>query len=521
MPAPKDSAPDPPSIGTKDEIATLAKMTPQNLPNNTLVASLQQQYPKDARWRTFRNDPNYILVMNWMAQCRGYIRLALEPFDVDLFEIELFNLVSPPPVDDMALLSARARMALLAKVHGKKVASPAMFEPLFRVYFGLQTPLGGSDDEAEDLDALLPRFDDLYIDEKFAVLALLVAEVTLYSDFRDYTDKAHLAPDALRLPAMARTPPTGGRGRGHLAEDYVLLFDNTALYRRVVAAPELVIPKRRKLAPAEPELHYAPETFDVDSARYELVFKDIYELSAFVAELMVHRKQRTNKALLEVIRKPAFISHIYQYEFRKRKVLLSRRKEFEMAHLLATRKRSSRIEAKEKQRHEEEQERRARELELEDLKFATSRRSQRTQRQREEKLKMDYTAGLSRGERLNQRKEKFDDGSWLTAASSSPMPQLADAELASESPSASVAELSVDSGPKVTHLLTPPVEENFVRDSETVSAAQSEAGFIDEPSSTDSITQVAEATSNGQASEQVMTLHSTNGDGNTLGGSSA
>lgn len=390
------------TIGNEEEKSALLKLTPVLLPNDTTVESLQHNYPKDKRWKTFRSDYRYIYVVNWMYQCRGYLKLASDHFDVDLFEIELFDLVHPPPVDDMALMVNKMKIGLLSKIHGKKIASLGSFESLFRIYFGSDTPLGGPNEEGDQYDdekhdpTVYPRFDDLFIDEKITVLYMMMIEVTQYPDFRDFIDKNKLPPDALRPLCInfshAKNQDT--------SEDYVLLFDDTALYKRVVTCPELSVPKKRKLAPKYPDEEYEEELFDVSSVKFELIYKDIYGLNDFIKTL-TPKKAKRNKIFLDILTKPDFVSNIYSYEIRKRKILAHRRREFEMARLLATRKRSSRIEAKEKQRQQEEQERKLRELE--ELQHATSRRSRRSRNQLEQKFKMDYTDGLSREERLKMR----------------------------------------------------------------------------------------------------------------------
>lgn len=395
-------------VGDPEDIQTLLKLTPVTLPNVSTVQSLAENYPNDKRWTTFRSDPRYIYVMNWMYQCRGYLKLISEHFDADLFEIELFELVYPPPLDELALLVNKTKLALLAKIHGKKIASLASFEPLFRIYFGNNTPLGGKDvgDEDElDVDhSEFPRFDDLYIDEKIDILYMMMLEVSMYSDFRDFMDKNNLTPDQLRTTQIFSHPV---KKNGH-SEDYFLACDGTALYRLTVTFPELNVPKRRKLAPQWPDEEYGPEKFDSESIEYELIFRDIYGLNDYVATLLPNKKSKKNKAILDVIQLPAFVANVFSYEIRKRKILSHRRKDLEMARLLATRKRSLRLEAKEKQKSLEEQERKLKEME--ELQYAASRRrSQRARLQMQTKMKMDYTAGLSREERFKLRLQKAEE----------------------------------------------------------------------------------------------------------------
>lgn len=402
-------------IGKPDERSALSKVYPLSLPNDDLVEHLQQTYPKDKRWREFRNDYRYIYVVDWMYQCRGYLKLANDHFDVDSFEIELFNLVNPPPLDDLSLILHKARLALISKVHGKKAESLALFEPLYRVYFGTDLPLGGTEN-SEEVDVSdgaeltvkqaedLPTFDDLYIDEKIDILYDLMYEVSLYADFRDYVEKHIPHPDFARPLLLFRGKDPK---RPAVLEDYILVFDGTAMYKRTVVVPPMEIPKKRLMSPQNPQEDFGEEAFDAKKITYELVYKDIFTLDTLIQELLVHRNYKKNRLLLEVIKKPAAISNFFFYETEKRRIIMSRKKENEMAHLLATRKKSSRLEAKKKQRHEEEQEKKLQELE--ELKYATTRRSQRNYNYLENKIKSDFTAGLTREERAKLRKGPAPD----------------------------------------------------------------------------------------------------------------
>lgn len=388
-------------IGTYDEKTNLSKVSPTVLPNDKLVEELQMNHPKDKRWKEFRNDFRYIYVMNWMSQCRGYLKLASEHFDVDLFEIELFNLVSPPPIDDLSLLLHKTRIALISKVHGKKTESLALFEPLYRVYFGIETPLGGVEESDEELSQTtdLPLFDDLYIDEKIDILYSLMVEVTTYSGFREFVEKNKLTPDVIRASLVYRGKDPKAPST---LEDYLLVFDGTAMYKRIVVAPSLVIPKKRSLSPQDPETAFGEDAFDAQKIRFELIYKDVYRLEELIEELKIQRNHKKNRLLLDIIKKPAAIAKVFEYEIRKRRILMSHKKENEMARLLATRKKSSRIEAKQKQRLEEEQERKLRELE--ELKYASSRHSRRSLNNLGHQVKSDVSTGLSRADRLKLRK---------------------------------------------------------------------------------------------------------------------
>lgn len=444
------------TIGSEERIAALAKLHPVEMPNDALVANLRENYPNEKRWRTFRNDPNYIYVMQWTLQCRGYVKLSLEYFDPDLFEMELFSLVQPPPLDDLQLLSNKLRLALLLKIHGKKVPSLAQFEALFRVYFGSETPLKGPKDE--DMDNFeaqtgleYPVFDDLFIDEKFFVLYLLMLEVSCYADFREYIEKNKLLPPLLRPEYVFR------ESKGASAEEHIVVFDGNACYKRTTKTVELKVPKKRNLAPADPDAELGPKPFDASVVTYEAVFRNVYELDKLINELKPQKKIKKNKALLDVVASDEFVENVFSYELKKRRIIHHRRKESQMAHLLATRKRSLRLEAKEKQRYHEEQERKKQELE--DLQYAVARRSShRTRNRLAEPIQMDYTAGLTREERLRKRLDFAPSPGPESVKSESPLPEeVVDlstdpTENTTESITAHKTESSEKNGPKETEV---------------------------------------------------------------------
>lgn len=368
------------TIGDPEDIAALAKQAPARPLNDTFVESLRKQHPQDERWSTFRSSNQYVYVMSWMYQCRTYAKLGNEWFDTDLFEVELFNLTHPQPIDDMNLLVNRVRHHLLLRIHGKKLASLALFDPLFRMYFGSDTPMGGP--VGDDEDFALPKyrgFDSLYIDEKIDILYRLMTECAYYADFRDHLERSKAEPDLLRPFCIFQQHDK----KTATTEEYLFLYEGTALYKRIITYPELVVPHKRSESAPYPETAYPAEAFDVESVRYELIFRDVFGLDAYVRELKEHPKLKKNRALLEVLQHPENVAHVYSCELRKRRFLANRRRDYEVRQVLAVRKRSTRIEAKERQVEEEQRQEKVKQLDQEDIRVAARRRSTRLLRSAE------------------------------------------------------------------------------------------------------------------------------------------
>lgn len=390
--------------------------TPTDHPaNGLIIGSLEQRhslskiYPihlsnKFTDLKGLREDFKYIYVINWLYQCRGYIKLSSEYFDNDLFEIELLNMVNPAPIDDMILFINKLKLSLISKIQGKKIQSLNMFEPIFRMYFGSNTPLGGSneDDENEtnfEIDVNLPKFDNLNIKDKIEIFYLCIKEIVQYQDFRDFIDKNKLSHDLIRLNSIYLEIIKPSQ-----SEDYTLCFNDTCLYKRIITYPNLSIPKKRKLSPSNPEIFFKFEQFDIIEVKFELVYSNIYEFSDFLKSIKM-KKSSKFKSIYNKLSNKNLIENYFNIELKKRKIITNRRKDFEMSRLIATRKKSSRLQAKEQERIKEEQERKLQEEE--DLKFAAQRRFERRQSKRLNDDKApDYTAGLSREERLNLRYNK-------------------------------------------------------------------------------------------------------------------
>lgn len=389
------------SYGSAEKIQTLMKLHPIYMPNTVLS--------NEKELNEVRSSYNYVYVMTWLSNYRGFVRLQSELFDVDLFEIEMLNIVNPPPVDDSVLFINKLKLALISALQNAKCSSINNFENIFRLWFGYDTPLRGREitEEEEEKeqenqeDELSPKFDSLSFKDKIEILYLLMSYISLYHTFRSYADRSNFSPDLMRFtPIFSENGTQNGS-----TVDYILAFDGTRLYKRVIEYPELLIPKKRKDAPTNPEEEIAPEQFDVKLVKFELVCKNIYELDEFLVKLYPNRKVKKNKILYSELANDEVIEGILSTEIKKRKFISSRRKELQLANLLATRKRSSRLEAKEKQKQEELELLKAKEAE--ELKMAAQRRSERRHllRRTETTAPPSYTSSnLTREERLKLRK---------------------------------------------------------------------------------------------------------------------
>lgn len=393
---PNVSVPDHPanslSYGNEDQISALLKLQPIYMPTN--------KHTNEEVLDKVRSSYKYLYVVNWLYQCRGYIKLQSEYFDVDLFEIELLNMVYPPPIDESILFINKLKLALISTLQNSKCSSINNFEKIFRLWFGFETALAGNEDDEDETPE--PKFDNLLIEDKFEILFTLISYITQYQNFRNYIDKNNVSSDLIRVQSLYSEEVKAGT-----TEDYISLFDHTRLYKRTIKFPELSIPKKRKLAPEVPEEFFESEQFDIESTSFEIISKNIYEFNSFLLDIYGKRKQKKYKTLYSSLADDMIFESIFNAEIKKRKILTNRRKELQLANLLATRKRSSRLEAKEKQRQEE-----LRLLKLqeeEELRVAGEKRLERRRMMKDQGFNSNHdiplsTNTLSREERLKLRK---------------------------------------------------------------------------------------------------------------------
>ena len=364
------------NIGNLDQIASLSKQTPIILLNQQEENGFQTP-----ELVALRNSNKYVFVINWLYNYRGYLKLQSELFDIDLFELELLGFFNA--FDLSSLFINKLKLALITSVQNSKLVELEDFEFVFRAHFGDDSPLGVQTDNEQDS----VKFDLLNITEKFDILYILINYISKYSKFRDWTEKQGLT---TRIDPIFKLS---------LAE-YFSLFDDNRLYKRTITYYPLTIPKKRKLSPESPQDYFDSKVFDVKDVKFELVYKNIYEFNEYLSKI---KKSLAHKLLYTKLagKSSTIIDTIFDNEVKKRRYLINKRKEIQMVNLLAVRKRSSRLEAKERQRQEELERQRE-----EESKHAAERRFERRMKLKNTE-NMD-TGKLSRDQRMQLRQLNYE-----------------------------------------------------------------------------------------------------------------
>ncbi|KGR02899.1 hypothetical protein MEQ_01129 [Candida albicans P87] len=364
------------NIGNQDQIASLSKQTPIILLNQQEENGFQTP-----ELVALRNSNKYVFVINWLYNYRGYLKLQSELFDIDLFELELLGFFNA--FDLSSLFINKLKLALITSVQNSKLVELEDFEFVFRAHFGDDSPLGIQTDNEQDS----VKFDLLNITEKFDILYILINYISKYSKFRDWTEKQGLT---TRIDPIFKSS----------SAEYFSLFDDNRLYKRTITYYPLTIPKKRKLSPESPQDYFDAEVFDVKDVKFELVYKNIYEFNEYLSKI---KKSSAHKLLYTKLagKSSTIIDTIFDNEVKKRRYLINKRKEIQMVNLLAVRKRSSRLEAKERQRQEELERQRE-----EESKYAAERRFERRMKLKNTE-NMD-TGKLSRDQRMQLRQLNYE-----------------------------------------------------------------------------------------------------------------
>lgn len=307
--------------------------------------------------KKIRTSYKYLYVINWLYNCRGFIKLQSEPFDVDLFEIELLNNNNLEKNEteenfystfNFAFLE-KLKLSLISKINNSK-ATINDFEKIFRNWYGSESPLGSDTESNDNQNAFELKFDHLSISDKVEIFYIIIKHLSCLPSFRTWIDKKNIMYENLRMNSIfSEVNLTEDK---KIQFDYFLLFENNRLYRRTMIYNPLIVPKKKKNEIIADEL-YDSSLFDVKKhVEFDLIFKDLYELNDTLIDFAKKMTIPKYKTLHNKIIKINVIDSILESEIRKRKILSSKKKEVNVANILTSRKRSSRLEAKEKQKQD-------------------------------------------------------------------------------------------------------------------------------------------------------------------------
>lgn len=319
-------------FGTSDQLAALEKLQPAQLPVNTLSESHELYL---VRLSLF-----YVYSINWIYNFKGYLRLTSEYFDVELFEMELLDLLNPPPLDPSVLFINKLKSQIIHALTNSNKLQYNDFDIVIKKSF-INTPL------AEDT-----LFDRLSLLDKFELLFTIFNYFSGLGNFRTFLEKTPELDMTLYSNILKTTIVKNKR------EDWLMLFNNTKIYKRTIEYPDMDVPKKRKDSPQDPEDFYY-DKFDIDLASMTFSI-ELWSLDNFN-----EYTKKGPKSGIRLLHNKDFQLNVVQSEIKKRKIIQNRRKEYQMLNLMATRKKSSRLEARERQKqYEEDQEKDEKERQL-------------------------------------------------------------------------------------------------------------------------------------------------------------
>lgn len=330
------------AFGTKDQLATLEKLQPLELPVNTL--------PTNHELYTVRSSFYYTYVINWLYKFKGYLRLASEYFDVELFEMELLNLFNPPPLDESVLFINKLKLQLInALTHSGGNSSKFKLEDFDLVIKKLFVNTSLGDLESSN------KFDQLSLQAKFELFYTILDYLSSLATFRSFLDKSGFSNSELNFSIIKTEESKSKR------LDWLLVFNDTKIIKRTIEYPSLVVPKKRVDCPEDPD-DYFWDKFDIDFSHvtFDIECWKIQDFNDFI-------KSNQRKPVVKPLMNSEFQANVLNVEIKKRRLIQNRKKEYQLLNLMATRKKSSRLEAKERQKQmdfEDEQLQKENELKL-------------------------------------------------------------------------------------------------------------------------------------------------------------
>ncbi|KAG7719080.1 hypothetical protein KL949_002060 [Ogataea haglerorum] len=337
------------------------------------------------RLTELRNDYRYAYVVQWIYLLRHLVKIT-ENFDVETFEEELLGIASPVFVNTFVTRMVQY-LANFKLDNFDAQVNDALDHVSARYY-----------EEYDPIDYF--ALDPIGKTELFHNLIQL-ANIKSRDNFRKSVDQYAKPQHDLRLePVYAYTEDR------ELNEWFVL--EDSRVYYRKTEYPSMEVPKRR--ADAKKAIRDPAETFaDIEPVLVEWRCETagIYQFDQYLKELKQKAGKKTSSHEYKLYGSlKGFVEQVAQHDLKKRRQALQRRREIQMQALLANRKRSSRLEAKEKQKQEEDEKKREEEERL--RAHAAEMRAQKRMKLKEEMYQASRTERLQRRHRGTESSEPKD-----------------------------------------------------------------------------------------------------------------
>ncbi|KAG7694111.1 hypothetical protein KL950_004107 [Ogataea haglerorum] len=337
------------------------------------------------RLTELRNDYRYAYVVQWIYLLRHLVKIT-ENFDVETFEEELLGIASPVFVN--TFVTRIVQYLANFKLDNFDAQVNDALNHVSARYYEEYDPI---DYFALDLIGKTELFHNL----------IQLANIKSRDNFRKSVDQYAKPQHDLRLePVYAYTEDR------ELNEWFVL--EDSRVYYRKTEYPSMEVPKRR--ADAKKAIRDPAETFaDIEPVLVEWRCETagIYQFDQYLKELKQKAGKKTSSHEYKLYGSlKGFVEQVAQHDLKKRRQALQRRREIQMQALLANRKRSSRLEAKEKQKQEEDEKKREEEERL--RAHAAEMRAQKRMKLKEEMYQASRTERLQRRHRGTESSEPKD-----------------------------------------------------------------------------------------------------------------
>ncbi|GME99685.1 unnamed protein product [[Candida] boidinii] len=385
------------------------------------ILQLQRTPPKllvedpvyQTRLSEIRNSIDYCYLVQWLYLFRSLFKLSNEGFDVENFEEEILGIASP-----IFLNKFKIGLIQFFTNHKIIVNSEIDFEFNEMIKYVLSSnELFSNENENGELitdEYKLETFDynTLPLIKQLQILNLLVKKCNVKNDnIRKLVDKFNKPHEDTRLvPVFEKI---SNKAKTITKEQYFVLED-CRLYYKKTEFGEFKIPKNRtEFNKKIKDTATYFNDYEPVISEFKILTCGIYEFDNYLNELKkkAGKKSTSDEYKLLTELKP-FIEKVLNHDLKKRKQASLRKREIQMQSLLANRKRSSRLEEKEKRKLEEEKER----LELEEqykLEAASIRAAKRMKLKDEMYGSSESSTRASsigaRGDRAKARSRQYEE----------------------------------------------------------------------------------------------------------------